>query len=72
MTDNYNFPAEVVEKIKDSVDCNVYFFGDKVSMGAMYGILCGSIVVLIAAYILINVFYKPKTLAKPKKNKKTK
>ncbi len=72
MTDNYNFPAEVVEKIKDSVDCNLYFFGDKVSMGAMYGILCGSIVVLIAAYILINVFYKPKTLAKPKKNKKTK
>lgn len=50
------FPSEVVEAIKDSVDCNVYFFGDKVSTGAMYGVIIGAIVVFVAAYVLINFF----------------
>ena len=34
-----HYPADVIEKIKDSVDCNLYFFENKVSIGAMYGIL---------------------------------
>lgn len=50
------FPSEVVEMVKDSVDCNIYFFGDKVSTGAMYGVLIGAIVVFVAAYVLINFF----------------
>lgn len=50
------FPSEVVEAIKDSVDCNIYFFGDKVSTGAMYGVLIGTIVVFVTAYVLINFF----------------
>ena len=48
------FPAEVVEAIRDSVDCNLYFFGNKISQPAMYLILCGSIVLLIALYVLLN------------------
>lgn len=50
------FPSEAVEMVKDSVDCNVYFFGDKVSTGAMYGVLIGAIVVFVAAYVFINFF----------------
>ena len=49
------FPAEVVESIKDSVDCNIYFFGDKVSTGAMYIVLAGSIVLLLGVYIALNM-----------------
>lgn len=49
------FPAEVVESIKDSVDCNIYFFGDKVSTGAMYIVLGGSIVLLLGVYIALNM-----------------
>lgn len=49
-----HYPADVIEKIKDSVDCNLYFFENKVSIGAMYGILIGSIVLFIGTYILIN------------------
>lgn len=49
-----HYPADVIEKIKDSVDCNLYFFENKVSIGAMYGILIGSIVLFIGIYILIN------------------
>lgn len=48
------YPADVVEKIKDSVDCNLYFFGKQVSIGTMYGIMIGSIVLLIGLYVLIN------------------
>ena len=48
------FPQEVMTAIRDSVDCNLYFFGDKVSLGAMYLILVGSIIGLIVLYIAIR------------------
>ena len=49
------FPAEIVESIRDSIDCNLYFFGEKVSIGTMYLVLCGTIAVLSALYILFNL-----------------
>lgn len=48
------FPDEVVEAIKDSIDCNLYFFGDKVEIGTMYAILIVTVVALIGIYVLIN------------------
>ena len=58
------FPTEVVEAIKDSVDCNLYFFGDQVSLGAMYLILGIAVLVLIAVYVLLNVLGGKGTRAK--------
>ena len=52
---NLGFPSEVVEKIRDSVDCNLYFFGNKVELPVMYLILGGSVVLLIGIYIAMNV-----------------
>lgn len=49
------FPAEIIEEIKDSIDCNLYFWGNKVELPVMYLILGGTVVVLIALYVLINV-----------------
>ena len=49
------FPTEVVDMIKESVDCKLEFFGTKVPTGAMYLILCASIVLLIAIYIGMNI-----------------
>ena len=46
--------AEVVSGIRDSVDCNLYFFGHAVSTGAMYAIMLGSIGALIGLYVLLN------------------
>ena len=51
---NQGIPTEVVEKLKDSIDCNVYFFGSQVNIGAMYMILGITILVLIGSYILLN------------------
>lgn len=47
------FPAEVVEGIKDSLDCNLYFFDHTVELGTMYCILGGAAVAAIVAYVLI-------------------
>lgn len=49
------FPDEVIEGIKDGIDCNLYFFGHDVSEGAMYAVMFGSIALLVGAYILINI-----------------
>lgn len=49
------FPDEVVEAIRDSVDCNLYFFGDKVGLAAMYAVLAGAILIAVGLYIWMNV-----------------
>lgn len=54
------FPAEVVKELKDAVDCNLYFFGDKVEQSTMYLILIGTVAVLISAYVLINILHRSK------------
>jgi multidrug/hemolysin transport system permease protein len=53
-------PEQVLDAIRDGVDCNIYFSGEAVSQGAMYLILVGSVVVIAAIYVLINVLCKPK------------
>lgn len=47
-------PAEVIEKLKDSLDCNLYFFGNHVSIEMMYAILGCTTLLLIVVYILLN------------------
>lgn len=48
-------PAEAIQAIRNGVDCNLYFYGDEVSLGAMYVILCGSIVLLVGIYVAMNI-----------------
>ena len=45
------FPGEVVKAIRDSVDCNLYFFDHKVGLGTMYLVLVGSIVLFLGLYV---------------------
>lgn len=52
--EDVGFPEEVVDAIKDSIDCNLYFFDDKVEIGVMYVILVVTVVALIGIYVLIN------------------
>ena len=49
------FPTEAVEAIRDGVDCNIYFFGNKVEQSEMYLVLIASVAVLIGLYIVMNV-----------------
>ena len=49
------FPREVVEAVKDSVDCNLYFFGDKVDLSTMYLVLILGIVIAVGLYVGMNL-----------------
>ncbi len=51
-------PKDFVTVFKDSMDCNLYFFDKCVSIEAMYAVLCCSVVVLVLAYIILNVAVK--------------
>ena len=54
-------PAEIIEAIRDSIDCNLYFFGNKVGTGTMYAILGGSVLLLIGIYVLMNLRSKARS-----------
>lgn len=55
---NQGIPAEVIKSIEDALDCNLYFFDQQVDIQTMYFILGGTIIVLIAVYILLNAIKK--------------
>lgn len=47
------FPDTVIDSIRDSVDCNIYFFGHKAETWAMYAVLVGATALLTAVYVLL-------------------
>ena len=54
-------PAELITAIRDSVDCNIYFFDTRVETYAMYGILGGFTALLFLVFLCINRFSTRKT-----------
>lgn len=50
------FPDEVVSGIKKSVDCSFEFFGRDVSVTTMLLVVAVTVILLVGAYVLINVF----------------
>lgn len=59
--ENVGFPPDVVDSLRDAIDCNLYFFDHKVELGAMYLILGVTVAVLIGVYILLNSLKKART-----------
>lgn len=53
--ENHGIPQEAIQSIRDALDCNLYFFEKQVSIPAMYTILGGTVALLVAVYILLNV-----------------
>ena len=54
-------PKQAIEGVKDAVDCNVYFFDNKVALGTCFAVLMVTVVWLITAFVIINVFSKSKS-----------
>lgn len=54
------FPPEVVDSIRRSLDCSPECFGHTVSVGGMYAILGGSVLLLLAAYVMIHTLRRGK------------
>lgn len=55
-----NIPSEITDKIKDSLDCNLYFFENHVGIPVMYLVLGITTAVLILFYVLLNAVKKRK------------
>ncbi|MBQ4098444.1 MAG: ABC transporter permease [Clostridia bacterium] len=53
-------PKEAIEGLKDSIDCNLYFFGNQVETWVAYLVMGVTILILIGAYVLLNVLVKRK------------
>jgi multidrug/hemolysin transport system permease protein len=47
-------PGNVVEMIRDSIDCNLYFFDNKIEVPAMYIILTLTTVAFVCIYVALN------------------
>ena len=54
------FPSEVVEGIKDSIDCNPKFFDHTVTVPEMFLIMGIAVAVLMGVYLLIHLLAKRK------------
>ncbi len=52
------YPAEVINALKDTTDCNIYFFDELVKIPTMYMVLGGSVIVLIGIYVFLNIVRK--------------
>ena len=53
LEDNY-LPEPAVDALRDAFDNHIYFFGEKVSFSAMYAVVTGSVIVLIAFYVFLS------------------
>jgi len=51
-------PAQVIESLKDALDCNLYLFDKQIELPVMYGVLGGSVLLLVLLYILLNACKK--------------
>ena len=47
-------PVQVVDGLRDMLDCNLQFFGSDVGIATMYAIIIGSVMLLLGAFILAN------------------
>lgn len=51
-------PEQAIQGMRDGVDCNLYFFDDKVEIWVSYLVVVVSIVVLVGVYVLLSVLRK--------------
>ena len=56
--ENQGVPAQAMNALRDALDCNLYFFGQQVSIPVMYLILTATVAVLIGVYVLLNTLKK--------------
>lgn len=59
MTD-LGIPTEVLNGLQDSIDCNMYFFENKVGTDVMYAVVAGTVILLVGVYVLLNVCRRKK------------
>ncbi len=59
--ENTGVPSAIIDGLKESVDFDVIFFGEKVPVYAMYTYLALTVIIILGAYVLLNVFKRKET-----------
>ena len=54
-------PAEAISTLKDTVDCNIYFFDTRVEVWQAYLVVAGAALLLLGSYVLLNVIRNKRT-----------
>lgn len=53
-----SIPGVAVDSMRDAIDCNLYFFDEKVQISEMYIVIGVTVVLLVGVYILLNTLKK--------------
>lgn len=53
--ESMKIPEEVITALRDSVDCNLYFFDERVPVNICFAVLGLAIIFLIVLYIILNI-----------------
>ena len=53
--ESIGIPEKAIDGVKDAIDCNIYFFDDKVPINVMYLYLGGITLLLIGIYVMMNL-----------------
>lgn len=59
-------PSEVVNSLKDMSDCNLYLSNSAIAPWVSYVALIGSVVVMVAAYVILNIWLAKRANKKQK------
>ena len=54
--ENQGIPSGMIEELKNSLDCNLYFFEKQVSIPVMYMVVGTAVIVLLEIYIFLNKY----------------
>jgi multidrug/hemolysin transport system permease protein len=57
-------PKIVIDSLRESIDCKLYFFDNEVTTTAMYTIMVVSVVLLVGVYVLMNFIHFKKHATK--------
>lgn len=52
---NLGIPETAIDEMKNSIDCNIYFFENRVELSSMYIYLGATVLVLVLIYVLMNI-----------------
>lgn len=58
--ESVGIPENAIEEIKTGIDCNLFFFDQKVGIGGMYAVILITVFVLVTTYIFMNKFKNTK------------
>ena len=60
--ESVGFPEEVISGIRASIDCDLSFFGHQVSIGAMYAVMIGSVLLFAGIFVLFHIVARRKAI----------